>query len=106
MSKSLPEVSDGFDCSEYVLGLLATNESNEWIRWRIKSDIESTRRQLSEQLLAFDIDLSELNTNYNQLIGLKKQMNECETQLNAWIASDLSQEINDLKDICRQNNDR
>ncbi|CAG2102796.1 unnamed protein product [Medioppia subpectinata] len=99
-------MSEKFDFDDYVLRLLLAKESPDYLRKRIQTDIESTRKRLAEELQSFDIDLNELNTNYNKLIAYKKEMTGLESELNAFLDSDLVTEVNDLRHVCRQHNDR
>ncbi|XP_054166971.1 centromere/kinetochore protein zw10 homolog [Oppia nitens] len=95
-----------FDLSNYLVDFLKTNEPNDTLRRRLTADIEDTRKQISEQLISFDIDLNELNDNYKTLVTLKQRSGDLEAQLKTYADSHLMADIDDLNDMCHQSNDR
>jgi len=82
-------VNNSFDLSEYLRKLLESNPSPQALRQIIKNDIQSTKSELSQQLLKLGCDEQQLNISYNHLVKLQTQIKSIEAQINRFIESDL-----------------
>ena len=101
----MSELTD-FDLSQYLVQCLTANLSNHSLRQRIQTDIQSTKNEIRERMVEFDIDFDQLATDYQSVRGLKTELTSLEKELNEFIESDLISRIGELSDVCHRSTER